>query len=198
VEVRDRPTDGNRFPTSTHLQNRVKTRQEADVIVTATTSSTASTRLGTMRRSHVQPSGSSRPYFTVARHARSAGALFNRALPASVDLSPRPIASIPKSYSPLNERYSRVARSPSAKGELPLLAPSMPQSIDAMTSLNDSNLNPLSGATPTLTDITFRRHFAHCYSFTTTTLGTVAMGEESLSPSWLGSILDGHWFCRPH
>merc|ERR1712093_175490 len=108
--------DGNRFPTSIHLQNRVITRQEADAVVTATMSSTAPTRPGTMRRSHVLPSGSSRPHLTVAKHARSAGALFSRALPASVDLSPSPIASTP-GRTPLSTRgqESLQARVPRAE-----------------------------------------------------------------------------------
>merc|ERR1711900_149722 len=74
----------------------------------------------------------------------------------------------PRSHSPLNQR-SRVATSSSAKSRLPSPAPSMLQSIDAKVSLGDSNLSPSSRATsPTLTEITFRRHSAHCYSFTAT------------------------------
>jgi hypothetical protein len=72
-----------------------------------------------------------------------------------------------KSHSPLDQ-CSRVATSSSAKGRLPSPAPSMPQSIDTKMSLGDSNLGPLSRATPTLTEITFRPHSAHCYSFTAT------------------------------
>jgi hypothetical protein len=45
----------------------------------------------------------------------------------------------------------------------------MPQSIDTKMSLGDSNLSPSSRTTPpTLTEITFRPHSAHCYSFTAT------------------------------
>merc|ERR1712093_696305 len=73
-----------------------------------------------------------------------------------------------KSHSPLNQR-SRVATSSSAKGRLPSPAPSMPQSIDTKMLLDDSSLSPSPRATsPTLTEITFRRHSAHCYSFTAT------------------------------
>ena len=72
----------------------------------------------------------------------------------------------PRSHSPLNQR-SRVATSSSAKSRLPSPTPSMLQSIDTKMSLGDSNLSPSSRATsPTLTEITFRRHSAHCYSFT--------------------------------
>merc|ERR1711900_1181 len=64
---------------------------------------------------------------------------------------------------------SRLPTSSSAKGRLPSPAPSMPQSIDTKMSLGDSNLSPSSRATsPTLTEITFRPHSAHCYSFTAT------------------------------
>jgi len=64
----------------------------------------------------------------------------------------------PKSHSPLDQR-SRVATSSSTKGRLPSPAPSMP--------LDDSSLGRSSRATlPTLTEITFRPHSAHCYSFT--------------------------------
>ncbi|KAG9227979.1 hypothetical protein BJ875DRAFT_289885 [Amylocarpus encephaloides] len=43
----------------------------------------------------------------------------------------------------------------------------MPQSIDTTMPLNDSSLGRSSRATPpTLTEITFRPHSAHCYSFT--------------------------------
>ncbi|KAG4414830.1 hypothetical protein IFR04_012018, partial [Cadophora malorum] len=74
----------------------------------------------------------------------------------------------PRSHSPLNQR-SRVATSSSAKSRLPSPTPSMLQSIDTKMSLGDSNLSPSSRATsPTLTEITFRRHSAHCYSFTAT------------------------------
>lgn len=73
-----------------------------------------------------------------------------------------------KSHSPLDQ-CSRVAMSSSAKGRLPSPAPSIPQSIDTKMSLGDSNLSPSSRATPlTLTDIMFRPHSAHCYSFTAT------------------------------
>jgi hypothetical protein len=73
-----------------------------------------------------------------------------------------------KSHSPLDQ-CSRVATSSSARGRLPSPAPSMPQSIDTKMSLGDSNLSPSSRATPpTLTEITFRPHSAHCYSFTAT------------------------------
>jgi hypothetical protein len=73
-----------------------------------------------------------------------------------------------KSHSPLDQ-CSRVATSSSAKGLLPSPAPSMPQSIDIKMSLGDSNLSPSSRATsPTLTEITFRPHSAHCHSFTAT------------------------------
>jgi len=73
-----------------------------------------------------------------------------------------------RSYSPLDQ-CSRVATSSSAKGRLPSPAPSMPQSIDMKMSLGDSNLSPSSRATsPTLTEITFRPHSAHCYSFMAT------------------------------
>jgi hypothetical protein len=58
---------------------------------------------GIIRRNHVLPSGSSYPHLTVAQYARSAGALFSRALPASIDLSPSPIASLP-SRTPLSTR----------------------------------------------------------------------------------------------
>lgn len=45
----------------------------------------------------------------------------------------------------------------------------MLQSRDTKMSFGDSNLWPSSGATPpTLTEITFRPHSAHCYSFTAT------------------------------
>ena len=71
-----------------------------------------------------------------------------------------------KSQSPLDLR-SRVATSSRAKGRLPSSAPSVPQSIDTMMSLDDSSLSRSSKATPpTLTEITFRPHSAHCYSFT--------------------------------
>ncbi|TAQ85113.1 hypothetical protein B7494_g6565 [Chlorociboria aeruginascens] len=73
-----------------------------------------------------------------------------------------------KSHSPLDQ-CSRVAMSSSAKGRLPSPAPSILQSIDTKMSLGDSNLSPSSRATPpTLTEITFRPHSAHCYSFTAT------------------------------
>jgi hypothetical protein len=73
-----------------------------------------------------------------------------------------------KSHSPLDQ-CSRVATSSSAKGRLPSPASSIPQSIDTKMSLGDSNLSPSSRATPpTLTEITFRPHSAHCYSFTAT------------------------------
>ena len=73
-----------------------------------------------------------------------------------------------KSRSPLNDRYSKVATSSSAKGRLPSPAPSMPQSIDTTMSLDDSYLGPSSRATPTLTEITFRPHSAHYSSLTAT------------------------------
>jgi len=80
----------------------------------------------------------------------------------------KPHRQYPRSHSPLNQR-SRVATSSSAEGRLPSPAPSMPQSIDTKMSLGDSNLSPSSRATPpTLTEITFRPHSAHCYSFTAT------------------------------
>merc|ERR1711900_44402 len=67
------------------------------------------------------------------------------------------------------DQCSRLPTSSSAKGRLPSPAPSMPQSIDTKMSLGDSNLSPSSRATsPTLTEITFRPHSAHCYSFTAT------------------------------
>ena len=73
-----------------------------------------------------------------------------------------------KSHSP-RDQCLRVATSSSAKGRLPSPAPSLPQSIDITMSLGDSNLGPSSRATPpTLTEITFRPHSAHCYSFTAT------------------------------
>jgi hypothetical protein len=50
---------------------------------------------------------------------------------------------------------------------LPSPAPSMPQSIRTKVPLDDSNLGrPSRATTPTLTEITFRPHSAHCYSFT--------------------------------
>jgi hypothetical protein len=77
----------------------------------------------------------------------------------------KPHRQYPKSHSPLNQR-SRVATSLSADGRLPSPAPSMPQSIDTTMPLNDSSLGRSSRATlPTLTEITFRPHSAHCYSF---------------------------------
>merc|ERR1711939_557475 len=67
------------------------------------------------------------------------------------------------------DQCSRLPTSSSAKGRLPSPAPSMPQSIDTKMSLGDSNLSPSSRATsPTLTEITFRPHSAHCCSFTAT------------------------------
>ncbi|KAL5316367.1 hypothetical protein ACEPPN_015412 [Leptodophora sp. 'Broadleaf-Isolate-01'] len=78
----------------------------------------------------------------------------------------KPHRQYPKLHSPLNQR-SRVATSSSAEGRLPSPAPSMPQSIDTTMPLNDSSLGRSSRATPpTLTEITFRPHSAHCYSFT--------------------------------
>jgi hypothetical protein len=77
-----------------------------------------------------------------------------------------PHRQYPKSHSPPNQR-SRVATSSSAEGQLPSPAPSMPQSIDTTMPLDDSSLGRSSRATPpTLTEITFRPHSAHCYSFT--------------------------------
>ncbi|KAL5312933.1 hypothetical protein ACEPPN_019359 [Leptodophora sp. 'Broadleaf-Isolate-01'] len=73
-----------------------------------------------------------------------------------------------KSHSPLDQ-CSRVATSSSGTGRLPSPAPAMPQSIDTKMSLGNYNLSPSSRATlPTLTEITFRPHSAHCYSFTAT------------------------------
>ncbi|KAH8787553.1 hypothetical protein F5882DRAFT_110926 [Hyaloscypha sp. PMI_1271] len=77
-----------------------------------------------------------------------------------------PHRQYPKSHSPLNQR-PRVATSSSAESRLPSPAPSMPQSIDITMPLDDSSPGRSSGATPpTLTEITFRPHSAHCYSFT--------------------------------
>lgn len=78
----------------------------------------------------------------------------------------KPRRQYPKPHSALNQR-SRVAMSSSVEGRLPSPAPSMPQSIDTRMPLNDSSFGRLSRATPpTLTEITFRPHSAHYYSFT--------------------------------
>ncbi|KAH6694352.1 hypothetical protein BKA61DRAFT_711903 [Leptodontidium sp. MPI-SDFR-AT-0119] len=77
-----------------------------------------------------------------------------------------PHRQYPKSHSPLDQ-CSRVATTSSATGRLPSPAPSMPQSINIMMRLGDSSLGrPSRATTPTLTEITFRPHSAHCYSFT--------------------------------
>ncbi|KAG4440623.1 hypothetical protein IFR05_003882, partial [Cadophora sp. M221] len=78
----------------------------------------------------------------------------------------KPHRQYPKSHSPLAQS-SIVATSSSANGRLPSPAPSMSQSIDITMPLDDSSLGRSSRATPpTLTEITFRPHSAHCYSFT--------------------------------
>ncbi|PVH70782.1 hypothetical protein DL98DRAFT_123601 [Cadophora sp. DSE1049] len=70
--------------------------------------------------------------------------------------------------SPLDQR-SRVATSSSAKGRLLSPAPSVPQIMDTTMPLDDPSLGRSSGATPpTLTEITFRPHSTHCYSFSAT------------------------------
>jgi len=57
----------------------------------------------------------------------------------------------------------------------------MPQSIDTKISLGDFNLSSLSKATlPTLTEITFRPHSAHYYSFTATIWNSYDGREVSL------------------
>lgn len=115
VEVQNRLTDGNRFPASAHLQSRVTTRQEAEAFMAAAASSTAPTRTRP-RINLVLPSGNSRPHLTIAQQARSAGA-FGRTLPASVGLSPSPIASIP-SHTPsrpeFESRYELECQGPVA------------------------------------------------------------------------------------
>jgi hypothetical protein len=63
----------------------------------------------TIRRNHVLLSGSSCPHLTMAQHARSAGALFRRALPASVNLSPSPIANT-SSHTPLSTSVQEPLR----------------------------------------------------------------------------------------
>jgi hypothetical protein len=110
----NRPTVSNRFPTSNHLQSRAITRREAEAFMTATTSSTAPTRAKIMRN-YALLSGSSCPHLTMAQQARSAGIVFSRALPVSIDLSPSFIASIP-SRTPLSAtgQESLRARGPRA------------------------------------------------------------------------------------
>jgi hypothetical protein len=67
-----------------------------------------------------------------------------------------------KSHPPLDQ-CARVATSSSAKGRLPSPA----QSIGTTMPLDESSLGRSSRATlPTLTEITFRPHSAHCFSFT--------------------------------
>ncbi|KAI9862945.1 MAG: hypothetical protein M1813_004118 [Trichoglossum hirsutum] len=88
-----------------------------------------------MRRNHVLPSGSSRPHLTVGQHARSAGALFSRALPASVDLSPSPIAPTTSPRRTLcPPRHPRIRARHEPQREL-----------GSLTS-NDSRVNKLSAA----------------------------------------------------
>ncbi|KAG9228076.1 hypothetical protein BJ875DRAFT_269787 [Amylocarpus encephaloides] len=95
-----------------------------------------------------------------------------RPLQESSSRQPRPLSKhhrqYLKSHSPLDQ-CSRVTTSSSAIGRLPSPAPSILPSTDTKISPSDSNLNPSSRVTLlTLTEITFRPHSAHCYSFTAT------------------------------
>ena len=81
------------------------------------------------------------------------------------------------------DQCSKVAISLNAKDRLPSPAPSIPPSISTEMSPGNSNLSPVSKATPPmLTEITFRPHSAHCYSLRRQS-GTVVTDMESLSPS---------------
>ena len=92
-----------------------------------------------------------------------------------------------KSHSPLDQ-CSRVAMSLSAKGRLPSPAPSMPQSIDTEMSLGDPYLSQSSRATPPmLTEITFRPHSTHYYSFTATIWA--GYGERGVSFGQLARLI---------
>lgn len=72
----------------------------------------------------------------------------------------------PKSYSPLDQS-STVAAVSSTEGRLPSPAPSAPHTTDTDISPKYCNLNRASGAAlPTLTEVTFRPHSPHYYSFT--------------------------------
>jgi hypothetical protein len=73
---------------------------------------------------------------------------------------------LPKSHSPPDQGL-RVAVGSSGEGRLPSPAPSAPQTIDTETPPNYSNPGgSSSNFLPTLTEVTFRPHSPHCYSFT--------------------------------
>jgi hypothetical protein len=84
----------------------------------------------------------------------------------------RPLSELLRQYSKLHtllDQRSRNAASSGTKGRLPSPALSVAQRIDIRMPPNDSSLRHSSKATPpTLTEITFRPHSAHCYSFIAT------------------------------
>ncbi|TVY13332.1 hypothetical protein LARI1_G008575 [Lachnellula arida] len=157
VEVQDWPYNSNRFLTSTFLSGG-----DSDDELNSTDSAEDDEKKPCPAKRKQLSSSHGGPTLKKPR----------RALQESSSCQRRPLSKphrqYLKSHSSLDQ-CSRVATSSSAKGQLPSPAPSILQSINTKMSLGDSNLSPSSRATPpTLTEITFRPHSAHCYSFTAT------------------------------